>query len=43
MGGVYIIFWFVKLERNRQSGMPRRRCGNNIKMDFKEIVCEGME
>ena len=40
---MYIGFWFRKPEGNRQRGRPRRRWEDNIKMDIKEIVCEGMD
>ena len=40
-GCVYIGCWFGKTEGNRQCGRPRRRLEKNIKMDRKEIVCEG--
>jgi hypothetical protein len=29
-------------EGKRQLGRPRRRWGNNIKMDFQEVGCSGM-
>ena len=38
---MYIRCWFGKTEGNRQCGRASRRWEDNIKMDRKEIVCEG--
>jgi hypothetical protein len=32
-----------KPEGKRPLGRPRRRWDDNIKMDLKEVVCEGMD
>ena len=32
-----------KCEGNRTLGRPRRRWEDNIKMDLKEVGCEGMD
>jgi len=32
-----------KPERKRPLGRPRHRCEDNIKMDFKEVGCGGMD
>jgi hypothetical protein len=40
--GVYKVL-VRKPEGKRPLGRPRRRWEDNIKMDFQEVVCEGME
>jgi len=30
-------------DRKRTLGKPKLRCENNIKMDFQEVVCGGMD
>jgi len=32
-----------KLEGKRPLGRPRRKLGDNIKMDFQEVGCGGMD
>jgi hypothetical protein len=32
-----------KPEEKRPLGRPRRRCEDNIKMDFKEVGCEDID
>jgi hypothetical protein len=40
--GVYRVL-VGKPEGNRTLGRPRRRCGDNIKMDLQEVEYEGMD
>jgi hypothetical protein len=40
--GVYRVF-VGNLEGKRPLGRPRRRWEDNIKMDFQEVGCEGLE
>jgi hypothetical protein len=40
--GVYRVL-VGNLEGKRPLGRPRRRWEDNIKMDFQEVGCEGME
>jgi hypothetical protein len=40
--GVYRVLE-KKSERKRQLGRPRRRWENNIKMDFQDVGCGGMD
>jgi hypothetical protein len=40
--GVYRVL-VGKPEGRRPLGRLRRRWGNNIKMDFQNVVCEGMD
>jgi hypothetical protein len=40
--GTYRV-WVGKRERKKSLGRPRRRWENNIKMDFQEAGCEGIE
>jgi len=40
--GIYrVLVW--KPEGKRPLGKPRRRSEDNIKMDFQEVGCEGMD
>jgi hypothetical protein len=39
---VYRVF-VGKYERKRQLGRPRRRWEDNIKVDFQEVGCRGMD
>jgi hypothetical protein len=41
-GGVYRVL-VGKPEGKRQLGRPRRRWEDNIKMDFQELGCGGMD
>ena len=40
--GVYRVL-VGKPEGNKPLGRPRRRLEDNIKMDFQEVGCEGMD
>jgi hypothetical protein len=40
--GIYRVL-VGKPEENRPRGRPRRRWENNIKIDFQEVECGGME
>ena len=42
MRGLYRVL-VGKSEGKRPLGRPRRRWGNNIKMDLKEVGCGGMD
>jgi len=42
MRGVYC-FMVSKPEGKRPLGRPRRRCEDNIKMNFQEVGCGGMD
>jgi hypothetical protein len=41
-GGVYRV-WVGKPERKGPLGRPRRRWEDNIKMDYQEVGCGGMD
>ena len=36
-------FWWGNLREREPLGRPRRKWKDNIKMDFHEVRCEGME
>jgi len=36
-------FWWGHLRGNRPLGIPRRKWGDNIKMDLQEVRCGGMD
>ena len=40
---MYTEFWWGYLKGKRPFGRPRRRWENNIKMDFQEVGCGGMD
>ena len=40
---LYTVFWWGKPEGKRPLGRPRRRWEDNIKMDFQEVGCGGMD
>ena len=42
-GDAYAGFWWGKPEGKRPLGRPRRRYEGNIKMEFQEVGCGGME
>jgi hypothetical protein len=37
------VFWLGKPEGKRPLGRPRHRWEDNIKVDFQDVVCEGMD
>jgi hypothetical protein len=41
--GVYSFFLLKKPEGKRPIGRPRPRWEGNIKMDFQEVGCNGMD
>jgi hypothetical protein len=40
---VFTGFWWGNLREREPLGRPRRKWKDNIKMDFQEVRCEGME
>jgi hypothetical protein len=40
---MYIEYWWGKPEGKRPLGRPRSWCVDNIKMDLREIMWDGME
>jgi hypothetical protein len=42
VGGFYKVL-VGKTEGKRQFGRPRRRWGDNMKMDLQEVGCRGMD
>jgi len=42
-GEVFMGLWWGKPEGKRQLGRPSRRWEDNVKMDFQEVGCEGMD